>query len=222
MAFGTRPDQVEGPDWIGQPRFDISAKLPDGASPDDVDEMMKALLIERFQMKVHTTKKEFPVYALAVGNDLKIHPVPVDPAAPAPSAFSAVGSGNANAVGIDFGGGATFSLANGRIEIRKMEMPMVAEVLSRFMDRTVVDTTGLMGPYDLTLDLTPEDYTALRIRSAINAGVTLPPQALRALDVASGNPLAVPFEKYGLRFESRRMPLDVLVVESASKAPTDN
>lgn len=222
MAWGLKPDQVNGPDWLGQPRFDISAKLPDGASMDDVDEMLQALLLERFQMKVHNEKKEFSVYALAASQELKLHPVPVDPSAPAPSAFTAVGSGNANAVGIDFGGGATFSLANGRIELRTMEMPMVAEVLSRFMDKTVVDTTGLMGRYDLTLELTPEDYMALRIRSAINAGVVLPPQALRALDQASGNPLAVPFEQYGLTFESRRMPLDVIVVDSASRTPTEN
>src|SRR5688500_12271485 len=44
MAYGLRPDQVAGPDWLGQTRFDIAAKLPDGASPNDVEKMMQTLL----------------------------------------------------------------------------------------------------------------------------------------------------------------------------------
>jgi uncharacterized protein (TIGR03435 family) len=223
MAYSLRPDQVAGPDWLGQTRFDIAAKLPDGASPNDVEKMMQTLLADRFQLKVHTDKKEFSVYALAVAKDgAKIRPVPPNPEAPAARGFAAVGSGNANAIGIDLGGGAAFNLANGRIDIRKMEMAMVAEMLTRFMDRPVVNTTGLTGQYDLTLELTPEDYNAMRIRSAINAGVVLPPQALRGLEAASADPLSAPLQKYGLAFESRRMPLDVIVVDSALRMPTEN
>ena len=223
MAYGMRPDQITGPDWIGQLRFDIAAKLPDGASPDDIDDMMKALLAERFQLKVHTEKKEFSVFALRVTKDgPKIHPVPIDPAAPVAAAGSAVGTGNASSIGIDFGGGSSFTLGNNRIEIKKMSMTDVAEVLTRFLDRQVVNTTDLIGQYDMTLELTPEDYTAIRIRSAINAGVALPPQALRALDQASADPLSSALQKYGLTFESRRLPLDAIVVDSASRTPTEN
>ena len=48
-----------------------------------------------------------------------------------------------------------------------------------FVDRPVIDMTGVSGSYDLTLDLSAEDYTATLVRSAINQGVVLPPQALR-------------------------------------------
>ena len=224
MAYAVRPDQIKGPDWLGQARFDISAKLPDGASPNSVDTMMQELLADRFQLRIHREQQEFPVFALALAKDgPKIHPVPVNPAdAPPGGAFNAVGSGNASAISIDFGGGATFTLANNRLEIRKMTMTDVAEVLSRFLERQVVNTTELVGQYDLMLELTPEDYTGMRIRSAINAGVSLPPQALRALEGASANPLSAPLQKYGLSFESRRMPLDVIVVDSALKTPTEN
>jgi uncharacterized protein (TIGR03435 family) len=120
------------------------------------------------------------------------------------------------------GDGASFTLASNRLEIRKMPMDGLADVLGRFMDRPVVDATGLKGLYDLTIDLTPEDYTAMMIRSAIGAGVQLPPQALRLLDNASPDPLSGPMKKYGLTLDARRMPLDVIVVDSALRTPTEN
>ena len=63
-------------------------------------------------------------------------------------------------------------------------MTVFSDTLARFMDRPVVDMTGLKAHYDITLNFTQEDYTAMLIRSAITAGVVLPPQALRALELA--------------------------------------
>ena len=224
MAYAVKPDQISGPEWLSQARFDIAAKLPDGASDAQVDQMLQSLLADRFQMKIHRDKKEFSVYALSTAQGgAKIKPAPSKPADPAaPGGFTAVGSGNASAIGIDLGGGSSFNLANGRIEITRMDMMNLADMLTRFLDRPVVDTTELEGQYDMTLELTPEDYTAMRIRSAVNAGVSLPPQALRALDSASADPLSAALQKYGLTFESRRLPLDVIVVDSASRSPTEN
>jgi uncharacterized protein (TIGR03435 family) len=101
-------------------------------------------------------------------------------------------------------------------------MAQLAELLTRFMDRPVVDSTGLNGQYDFSLGLTPEDRTALLIRSAINAGVTLPPQALRALDFGSNASLTGSMEKLGLTFQSSKAPLDVIVIDSVQKTPTEN
>src|SRR5262245_26767273 len=66
MAYRTRLNQVSGPDWLATQRFDIAAKLPDGASQADVLQMLQSLLADRFQMKMHREMKEFPVYALEV------------------------------------------------------------------------------------------------------------------------------------------------------------
>jgi uncharacterized protein (TIGR03435 family) len=225
IAYRVRPGQIAGPDWIAQERFDIAAKLPDGASSDQVPEMLQTLLADRFQLKIHRESKEFPVYALAVaksGLKLQESATSADAATDKPATVNVTASGSGAGVAADLGGGSFFSLANSRIEIKKMTMTALANMLTRFLDRAVVDVTGLTATYDLTLDLTPEDYTAMLIRSAVNAGVVLPPQALRVLDGATGDPLSSPLQKFGLAFESRKAPLDVIVVDSARKTPTEN
>src|SRR5690349_9507477 len=64
MAYKVKNYQVSGPDWLKSDRFDISAKLPEGATRAQVPEMIKTLLATRFQVKLHTEMKPLPVYAL--------------------------------------------------------------------------------------------------------------------------------------------------------------
>lgn len=223
IAYGVRIDQVTGPDWISSTRFDIAAKLPDGASVEQVNEMLQTLLAERFELRIHRETKEFPVYALTtIEGAGQLQPVTEEPGAIATPAVTVAASGSAAGVTLDMGGGSSFTLSNNRIEIRRMSVPDMANVLGRFMDRPVVDATGLSGRYDVTIPLSPEDYTAMLIRSAIGAGMQLPPQALRLLETASGDPLSNGLRSYGLAFEARRMPLDVIVVDSALRTPTEN
>jgi uncharacterized protein (TIGR03435 family) len=62
----------------------------------------------------------------------------------------------------------------------------------------------------------------LMVRSGVNAGVTLPPQALRLLDGANADPLSGPLRDVGLTLESRKAPLEVIVVDAISKTATEN
>jgi uncharacterized protein (TIGR03435 family) len=66
-AYRVKDFQIEGPDWMSSARFDITAKLPDGASKDQIPEMLQALLAERFKLQLHRDNKEHAVYALVVG-----------------------------------------------------------------------------------------------------------------------------------------------------------
>ena len=161
-----------------------------------------------------------------IGKDgAKLQESAVDPTVPAPNGpipTTVSATGSAAGVGVDLGGGSSFNLANGKLEIKKMTMTAMADMMTRFVDRPVIDLTGLTGVYDLTLELTSEDYGAMMIRTAVNAGVVLPPQALRLLDSASLDPLSEPLKKYGLTLDSRRSPLDVIVVDSVRRAPTEN
>jgi uncharacterized protein (TIGR03435 family) len=139
----------------------------------------------------------------------KLTPVAENVDAPAAPAVAVAATGSAGGVSLDMGGGSSFTLASNRLEVKKTPIDEFADVLGRFMDRPVVDVTGLKGRYDLTLPLAPEDYTAMLIRSAVGAGVQVPPQAFRLLDKASADPLSAPLRTYGLAFDARRMDLDL-------------
>jgi uncharacterized protein (TIGR03435 family) len=67
IAFRVRPDQVDGiPDWVRTSRFDVNAKMPDGAPQDQLPYMLQSLLEDRFKLKWHTETSESDIYALVV------------------------------------------------------------------------------------------------------------------------------------------------------------
>jgi uncharacterized protein (TIGR03435 family) len=82
--------------------------------------------------------------------------------------------------------------------------------------------TNLKGGYDLALDIAPEERLPMMIRSAVSAGVILPPQALALLDGSSMSSLINSMKKVGLSLEARRAPLEVIVVDQMQKTPTEN
>jgi uncharacterized protein (TIGR03435 family) len=223
IAYNLRGLQINGPDWISTEHYDISAKLPQGTQGDQIREMLQTLLEERFQLKVHKETKEFPVYGLVVGkNGLKVQALPADPEMERRSAFDATAAGGPQGVSVNYGHGASFTLADNKFTIKKLTFEEFASTLSRFADRTVVDLTNTPGRFDFVVEMTPEDYRAMLIRSAINAGVTLPPQALQLIEGVSGESFFMSLEKVGLKVESRKAPLDVLVVDSGKKTPSEN
>ena len=65
-AYDVKPYQITGPDWMATARFDIVAKLPEGASKDDAPRMLQSLLKERFNLTAHLDTREHPVLALVV------------------------------------------------------------------------------------------------------------------------------------------------------------
>lgn len=83
-AYGVKPYQITGPDWMSNTRFDIEAKLPDGSSKSDAAAMLRTLLEDRFQLVTHTATEDHPVLAIVVGkNGPKLKPsadkpVPID------------------------------------------------------------------------------------------------------------------------------------------------
>jgi uncharacterized protein (TIGR03435 family) len=225
MAYKLKIYQVIGPDWLNSDadRFDISAKLPEGSKRDQVEDMLKSLLEDRFQLKVHMESKEFPVYALLPGKGpLKLKESLPDGADAAAGQTNVGASGGAGGVSVNMGNGSSFSFGNDQLEAHKLTMLSFTDTLSRFMDRPVVDQTGLTSHYDFTLKLTEDDYHAMLIRSALAAGVNLPPQALRVLDNASDESLFSSIEGAGLKLERRKAPLPVLVVDHVEKMPTGN
>ena len=96
----------------------------------------------------------------------------------------------------------------GRINDMRMPMGRLALLLSRFEQMAVVDRTGLEGLYEVKLEWAPD------------AGGPLAPGADPPADLPSL--YAAVREQLGLRLEGRRGPVDVVVIQSASREPTAN
>lgn len=226
IAWQIKDFQVVGPDWVATDRYIISAKLPEGRfSEDQRREMLRNLLIERFGLKFHNDKKEFNVYALELGkNGLKLKETPPEASDAAPAkGVDVSASGSAAGVYVDMGGGSYYSFANDRLIGHKLTMTRMADTLSFYTDKPTVNETGLPDDkaYDFSFDISSDDYRVMLIRSAIRAGVTLPPEALRLADGPTDS-LFSALDAAGLKLEAKRAPLDVMIVDSANKTPSEN
>jgi uncharacterized protein (TIGR03435 family) len=226
IAYRMKAAQISGPDWIESERYDITATLPPGSSAGRLPDMFQMLLADRFHVKVHREKKEFPVYALVAGKGaLKLKETPPNPDADdsdPKDVVNAAGTGSAAGVVVSLGHGSFYSLANDRFEARRLTIAQLVDGLEPYATRPIVDMIGLRGRYDFAIDFTPEDFRAMMVRGAIARGVVLPPEALRALEGTSDGALGDALQQVGLKLESRKAPLDVLVIDEALKTPTAN
>jgi uncharacterized protein (TIGR03435 family) len=223
IAYKVQAPMIVGPDWLGTTRFDINAKLPDGALPAQVPDMLQTLLGERFKLQAHRENRESAVYGLEVARGgLTMQRVPADRDVVNNGAFTAGGSGNAQGLGVDLGRGSSYQFADNRFEAKKLSMALLAQALQNFVGRPIVDMTKDDGFYDFTVTVTPEEFLTMRIRAAQAAGVSLPAEALRLADGATIDSLVESLAKLGLTLESRRAPLEYLVIDRIEKTPTEN
>ncbi len=148
-AYGMKVTMISGPDWTASERFDISATLPAGSTPAQLPEMLQTLLADRFQIKLHREKKELPVYVLLPGKSpLKLKESPPDPNADQDEpkgTTNVAASGSEAGVALNLGHGSSYSFANHRFEASKLTMTQFTTHLERFVDRPIVDMTGLAG-----------------------------------------------------------------------------
>jgi uncharacterized protein (TIGR03435 family) len=188
IAYNVQAYQITGPAWLATERFDIVAKMPDGASKDDAPKFLQALLAERFKLAVHRDTQERPVLALVVGKDgpkLKespAPPAPIDANAPLkPGEMTMDGPEGPvritrypdNSMTINMG-------AKGIIKTRldtdtrsmimessNVTMKGLAEQLTGTLQmgggggKQVVDQTGLKGSYEVTMEFAMADLVAM-------------------------------------------------------------
>jgi uncharacterized protein (TIGR03435 family) len=231
-AYRFKATLISGPDWTATERYNISATLPEGGSRAQVPEMLQALLSDRFHVKLHKDKKELPIYALVPAKGgLKMKELPPDPDEnkedtekdePIGMANVATIAAVGNCVSVTYARGASISVADSRIEVRKLPLWVVCRNLERYSDRQIVDMTGLTGSWSFAIDVAPEDYQAMMLRSAVLRGENLMPEAQKFLDSTSPAALGDALQQVGLRLEARKAPIDVLVIDDALKTPTAN
>jgi uncharacterized protein (TIGR03435 family) len=221
IAYGVPPQRVTAPEWINSARFDVSATFPGGSTSEQFPVLVKNLLRDRFKLQAHLEKRESPVYALEIApTGLKLTRIADE--APSNAPFTVSSSSGPEGVSVDLGQGASLVFNNKQFEAKKVTMQILAETLGRFVDRPILDLTKLEGRFDVVFPMAQEDFMPMLIRSAVNAGITLPPQAMAQLDLPSMGSVQSGLKSLGLTIEARREPLDVLVVDSIEKAPTEN
>jgi uncharacterized protein (TIGR03435 family) len=246
-AYDVREYQLTCPDWMGSTRFDIVAKVPHGATREDARVMMQNLLAERFQLKIHKSSKEMPIYALLVGkNGIKMQEspkeAPADTAAGPDGANRDAGPGGGRMGGpmgppqrdkngfpvLRGGRGNMIMINNGRLQMvgGHVTMTQLAANLSGQVGRPVVDMTELKGEYDYKMEFTTEGLTMMKGMPMPPPGAGGPggPGGPAPSDGAETGPslFTALQEQLGLRLEPRKGPVELIVVDSAEKTPTEN
>jgi len=236
-AFRVSPDRVQGPGWmmgVGSPRFNISATIPQGNSRDQVPEMFRALLAERFRLIIHRQPAWLPIYALVVARGgLRIK-----------RAVNQSDAGDSEATaGPDFFYGTVQSRnissasqterlissphmgsvreTGDPYRIQRWEAPNISlEGLADLLEHVaplslpVIDMTGLSGRYSLALEVSLSDLSPADRQSSDDPKADLEETTLRAFN----NGLL----KLGLHLERRKGPVETLVVDRVEKTPGEN
>jgi uncharacterized protein (TIGR03435 family) len=220
-AFGVQSFQISGgPDWINSERYDIQAKAEGGASGKQMaGPMLQNLLKDRFKLSLHRETKILPVYELTVargGTKLQhskegdCTPFSMD-SAPMPPLLS---PGDPHPTLCGFLGFGVEGLER-KLEMAGVTMTELATSLSRGqLQRTVIDKTGLTGTFDV------------KLRWALDAVQASPDASNEPVPPPAANPVGVSLfaavqEQLGLKLESARGPVEVLVIDHVER-PSSN
>ena len=208
FAYEIQPYQiVGGPRWLDTERWDVVAAGATG-SPADVLLALQHLLAERFSLVTRRETREMPVYALVLAHsDGRL-----GPQLKRSAIDCAAAQVEAQRTGV-IPPEARICRVEGRIGSIAMGGSPLADMtplLSTRLQRTVIDRTGLAGPWDLTLTYTPEP-------SQIAAGAVAP-GSQPTFDPNGPSIFTAVQEQLGLKLESTRAPVDVLVLERAELA----
>ena len=191
-----------GPGWMGSDRYDVEAKTEGAPNLDQKKLMIQTLLEDRFRLKVHMETRQLPIYALTVAKGgLKLQPVkegsciPRDPGNPTPPQGKTL---------TDYCG-LVVSMGRGQMELGGAGMVDLARSLTRLTGRTVVDETGIKSVFAIHLTFSSDD-----------AAPENPPA-----DASTPSIFTAVQEQLGLKLESARGPVEVLVIDHVEK-PSGN
>ena len=225
LAYRLQESQLAaGPAWIYTDRFDIQAQSEQSAPPGEFGRRMQSLLQERFNLRVHTERRELPIYALvfAASDERRgpsLTPAAVDCVAFARDRAAAAARGTPLPPVQQPGERPTCGTMTGRGRLSGggVTMEQMALTLSQYTGRMVVDRTGVNGNFDYELRFAHNP--SLRGRGP-GGGLPVPPEPE---DSSAGGVsiFAAVQDQLGLKLNAQRAPVDVLVIDSVQH-PTDN
>lgn len=250
-AYKVRMYQVNGPEWLLTDRFDIAAKMPDGASRDDVPAMLQTLLEERFKLQAHRETAMHPVLALTVAKggpklqestaatavveddaplrpgeskmDTMDGPIRVLRSSDGSTTYNLGARGSFK---LHFDGETrTMHLTSDGMNMKGLALMMTS--LGGGDGRPVVDQTELTGKYSVEVEFSIADLMA----SLRDQGIDLPqgPGGARggagmgeASEPGGGATLAQALQKLGLKMERSKAMIEQVIVDHIEKMPTEN
>jgi len=203
-AWNVKDFQISGPDWLRSERFDITAKVPSGATKEQGRVMMQNMLADRFKLVLYRTTKESSIFALVIAKGgPKLKEAETGPAAQPKRMMTMNGSGRM------------------KMDLRGATMSAIVDMLGMQLDRPVIDMTGLTASYDVVMEFAPDPaIMAMRM-----GGIGQPPPSSAAI---APDPNGAPTifsaltDQLGLKLEARRGPVENLIVDSVEKTPTGN
>ena len=230
FAYQVQDFQLEGvPAWASTERYDIIAKaegdpppvLP-GTGPDQLMLMLRTLLAERFQLKLHNETKEMPIYALVrlrpdrLGPRLEQSTVDCVTLIQSMQAAARAGGPAPTPPPPDASGRPTCGIRGGFGSLAGNGFPLnqLSATLSQMVRRTVIDRTGLSGTWAFDLKFTPD------------AG-QLPPGAspngpdAPVIDPNGPSIFTAVQEQLGLKLDATRGPVEMLIVDRLERPTPD-
>ena len=186
--------------------YDIAAKVPEGATKDQFRVMLQKLLSNRFKMSLHRDMKQMQAYELVVGkNGPKMkESVPEGTVQEAtvssssrivldPEGFPILPTGQSGYASVN---------RRARMQVFNETMDQLASRISNQLDMPVINATGLAGRYDFGL------YWA--------------GQSVDGTDAASPNLFSAVESQLGLRLQTRKIAVTIIVIDHVDRTPTEN
>jgi uncharacterized protein (TIGR03435 family) len=214
-----------GPEWISTDRFDVLARAEGnvplnfpgpGAPAGPLQRMLQSLLAERFRLRVHRETRELPVYAMRLARSdgklgPQLRPTAIDCEAAMTGARGRGTTSLSPALGERQECGTR--LVPGQMSGGGLLMSQFAVSLSQSVQRMVVDRTGLTGNFDIDLAWTPGQMPQG------GAQPNAPP--LLSIDPNRPSIFAAVREQLGLKLDSTKGPVDVLVIDHVEPPTPD-
>ncbi len=199
---------IGGPDWTRSERFDIVAKAEQPfpvwtatGPPMPLLLMLRTLLADRFDLVVHQETRDLPIYALVVAREDRKFGPEINP-----SKLDCEG-------GVQEQARCGMRIGPGQMAMSGTPMSQFANVLANFVGRPVLDRTQLAGAFDFRLSWTPDRVPQGPVPPGAPA---LPP-----IDPNGPSLFAALQEQLGLKLESTRAPLEVLVIDRVERPTPD-
>ncbi len=200
-AWTLKESQLSGlPGWADSEKYDIQAKTEGTLSEDQTFAMLRTLLADRFKMTSHWVTKKQSVFALVIAKGgVKLLPSKEGSCVVASADHAPVQPGEKAP---DYCG--TYFARGGQVDGHRILISQLMVALGSQLDYPLIDKTGLKGAYDVHFTWNPDDTVTDGADNSAGASIFTSLQ-----------------EQLGLRLDSTKGPVKVLVIDNIEK-PSEN